>query len=197
MGSQHKACMGSVAERKASQDVMEVSLSPCVHFCNKRGIVGCVMVTHTHYTFRGENTITIIWAEVKGQFWFDVVYLVRWQLYITSRGESTLNSAIWLTIVILSRYPSYLFSPTVMISKNKFACQSCYLFYILVQGFPNLFWFKPPLTLKFFHVPPPSTVLGNQVTNCKKWRIIKIEEFKNCIFLRNTLSVVSSCNNNK
>jgi hypothetical protein len=41
---------------------------------------------------------------------------------------------------------------------------------------PKLFWFKPPVTLKIFHAPDPSTVLGNQVTNCKKLRIMKIEE---------------------
>jgi hypothetical protein len=41
-------------------------------------------------------------------------------------------------------------------------------------GVPKLFWFKFPLTLKLFHAPPPSAVLGNQVTNCKKWRIMKI-----------------------
>jgi hypothetical protein len=35
-------------------------------------------------------------------------------------------------------------------------------------GVPKLFWFKTPLTLKIFHAPPPSTVLGNQVTNCNK-----------------------------
>jgi hypothetical protein len=28
--------------------------------------------------------------------------------------------------------------------------------------------FKPPFTLKIFHAPPPSTILGNQVTSCNK-----------------------------
>jgi hypothetical protein len=39
---------------------------------------------------------------------------------------------------------------------------------IYTPGVPKLFWFKPPLTLKIVHAPPPSTVLGNQVTDCKK-----------------------------
>jgi hypothetical protein len=50
------------------------------------------------------------------------------------------------------------------------------LFYNQIPGVPKLFWFKPPSVLKVFHAPPPSTVLGSQVTNCKKWRNMKIEE---------------------
>jgi hypothetical protein len=49
-------------------------------------------------------------------------------------------------------------------------------------GVTKLFWFKPPLALKIFHAPPPSTVLGNQVTNCKKWRIMKIEQSLKIIY---------------
>jgi hypothetical protein len=52
----------------------------------------------------------------------------------------------------------------------------------LTAGVPKLFWFKPPLTLKIFHAPPPSIILGNQVTNCKKLRIMKIEESLKSIY---------------
>jgi hypothetical protein len=56
-------------------------------------------------------------------------------------------------------------------------------------GVPKLFWFKPPLTLKIVHARTPSTVLANQVTTCKKLRIMKIEEsLKLYIFEKYTVS---------
>jgi hypothetical protein len=47
---------------------------------------------------------------------------------------------------------------------------------------PKLFWFNPPLTLNILHAPPPSTILGNQVTNCKKRRIMKVEDSLKIIY---------------
>jgi hypothetical protein len=42
---------------------------------------------------------------------------------------------------------------------NKMQLSSTFLLFL--SGIPKRFWFKPPLTLKIFHAPPPSTVLGN------------------------------------
>jgi CRISPR/Cas system-associated protein Cas5 (RAMP superfamily) len=55
----------------------------------------------------------------------------------------------------------------------------------------QIFLFKPPFTFKTFHVPPPVTILGNQVTSCNKLKSYEIEEsLKMIYFLRNTLSIV-------